>query len=128
MDYYLDVACPMARMGPVDCPACAGMLNPNLVATCGGGGRCEVVDVENDGSLSSCETSEDCVVRVPDCCECGADVSAYRLIAIRATAVGDYGALVCDPDTGCPDCAPVYPPEVTAECVGGSCRIVIAGT
>lgn len=128
MDYYLDVACPEARDGAIDCPDCPSALNPGLVATCDAstGGRCEVVDIDNDPSLAGCASDSDCVVRVPDCCECGADTSPFRLIAVAADSRGALERLVCDPDSGCPECAPVYPEGASAVCDGGLCRVVIA--
>jgi len=32
-----------------------------------------------------------------------------------------FQPLVCDPLQACPECAPVYPPEYSADCSGGHC-------
>ncbi len=107
------------------CPGCATMPNPNLLATCDRTtARCEVMDIEQD-EVSACERDTDCVVRVPDCCPCGADVSVPRLVALRVDRVRDYLARVCDSAIACPECEPVYPADVEAICdrASGHCRI-----
>jgi hypothetical protein len=122
--HYLDIACPEARTEPPVCPDCPSALNPNLLATCAAG-RCAEVDVETDPALAECSDDADCVIRVPDCCECGADTSPYNLIALRASAVAELVNTVCDPDEGCDDCLPTYPAEAEARCVSGFCRVVV---
>jgi hypothetical protein len=97
------------------CPACAPLfIDPTLVATCRSG-RCELVDLA-EHPASQCAQADDCKLRTPDCCECGGDTSPGRLIGIAASAEREYARLVCDPDQACPECAPVYPSEVTVEC------------
>jgi len=123
-EYYLLVVCPEARTEPVPCPECAVAPNPNLQATCDLG-RCEGIDVETDPDLSACATDADCVVRVPDCCECGADTSPYNLIALSTSGLSEYLTSVCDPDTGCDGCLPTYPAEAEALCISGACRVVV---
>jgi hypothetical protein len=99
----------------VGCPACAPLfIDPTLVATCRAG-ACELVDLRRHPA-SACAQDSDCKVRTPDCCECGGDTEPGRLVGIAASAERDYAALVCDPDSACPECAPIYPSEVTVEC------------
>lgn len=44
-------------------------------------------------------------------------------MGIATVAERDYADLVCDPDQACPECAPVYPTEVTVACnAGGHCE------
>lgn len=104
------------------CPACPSAPNPELVATCEAD-RCEVVDLGMD-ALTECTSSDQCRVRTVDCCECGGATDPGSLIAIRADREGDYAALVCDLGTGCPECAPVYPSDVSAVCDAGRCTLV----
>jgi hypothetical protein len=97
------------------CPACAPLfIDPTLVATCRAR-RCELVDLR-EHAVTACEENADCQVRTPDCCECGGDTSPGRLLGIATDAERQYAQLVCDPDTACPECAAVYPPEVTVAC------------
>jgi hypothetical protein len=97
------------------CPACAPLfIDPTLVATCRAG-ACELVDLKLHAA-SACEQDDDCKVRTPDCCECNGDTDPGRLIGIAVDAERDYADLVCDPDQACPECAAVYPDEVTVEC------------
>ncbi|MFH1435527.1 MAG: hypothetical protein ABIJ56_07395 [Pseudomonadota bacterium] len=106
------------------CPGCAEMPNPELVATCEEG-RCLAVDLGAE-DLTLCASSDDCVIRTPECCECGADMTPMSLVAIRIDAQAALAGLVCDPDSGCPECAPVYPDNVDAICDGdGHCAAVI---
>lgn len=104
------------------CPACAQSPNPDLVPTCAGG-ICEVIDV-GALSISECSSSDECRVRTVDCCECGGSTDPGSLIAIRTDAEGFYSAQVCDPEFGCPECAPVYPADVDAVCLDGRCTLV----
>jgi len=127
-DYYLDVACPEARAEPPICPGCASMPNASLVAGCDLTRTCSLVDIENDRDLVGCTTDDECIVRVPDCCECGADTSIGNLVAIHRDRRADLEAIVCDPGTGCLECAPMYPSDVTAVCASGLCRLVGMGT
>ncbi len=104
------------------CPGCPTAPNPNLVPTCAGG-ICEVIDVAGI-SISECSSSDDCRVRTVDCCECGGATDLASLIAIRADAEAFFSAQVCDPGFGCPECAPVYPADVSAICDAGRCTLV----
>ncbi len=105
------------------CPACAGTPDPTLQAICSEG-RCALLDLQGS-ALTRCEQDADCVVRVPDCCECGADTSTERLVALRRSARGDYEQLVCQPRQACPECAAEYPPEAAALCEDGHCSFRI---
>ena len=96
------------------CPECVTMLNPELIATCRDG-FCLALDVGAD-EITACTSSEDCVIRTPECCECGADMTLGVLIAIRSDSRSDLEELVCDPDVDCAMCAPVYPDNVEAVC------------
>ena len=96
------------------CPGCAEMPNPELVATCEEG-RCLAVDLGAE-DLTLCTSNDDCVIRTPVCCECGADMSPMSLVAIRNDGRSALEDLVCDPDFGCTECAPTYPDNVEAIC------------
>ncbi len=111
------------------CPGCAAMDNPNLGATCDRAtGECVGFDVERD-EVSACRHDADCIVRVPDCCPCGADTSPFRLLALNQARVSDYEAMVCDRATACAECEPTYPPNVEAYCdtTAGHCRLRTIG-
>lgn len=97
------------------CPGCAVMPNPELITTCDATGHCLGLDTGAE-DLSLCTVDEDCRIRARDCCECGASMSYDNLIAIRTDAEAEYSDLVCDPDTGCFECAPEYPGDVQAVC------------
>jgi hypothetical protein len=97
------------------CPGCAVMPNPELITTCDATGHCLGLDTGAE-DLSLCSVDEDCRIRARDCCECGASMSYDNLIAIRTDAGAEYSDLVCDPDMGCPECAPEYPGDVQAIC------------
>ncbi len=124
MDYYLDVACPAARTAPPPCPDCAGMPNPNLIVTCIDS-RCRVVDLASDPPYAECTADSDCIVRARDCCECGADLSPFNLVAIAASELSSFEGLVCDPMSACPECAPVYPTDIGAACNDGFCALAM---
>jgi hypothetical protein len=110
------------------CPVCVTALDPTTYSTCNAG-QCEVLDV---GDAANCLTDDDCFVRARDCCECDADItpgvapgSAGGLVAISDPV--EYANLVCSPNQACDDCAPVYPPAVTAQCNDNG-RCVLAAT
>jgi hypothetical protein len=96
---------------------CTSSENPNLVATCESR-ICVKIDIR-DHVVSECSEDSDCRVRATDCCECGADVNAESLVAVGRG--GGYEELVCPPSWACPECEPVYPPDVGARCNGGNC-------
>ncbi len=108
----------------VGCPGCFAQQDPTLIATCVAG-NCEVVDLRTD-SVSTCNTDSQCRVRASECCECGASTDPQHLIAISSTSGGRIETLLCDPEFGCPECAPVYPDNVRAECgMDGHCQAVV---
>jgi hypothetical protein len=110
-DEYRAQACE----GVGGCPACAPLfVDPRLLGLCQGE-RCELVRLHNH-PVAACTEDAECEVRTRDCCPCGGETSPGRLIAIRKDGASYYRDLVCDPDQGCPECEPVYPPEVTARC------------
>jgi len=110
LDEHFDDVCGV----PIPCPQCITMPNPELIATCREG-LCLAMDVGDD-ELTACTSSEDCVIRTPECCECGADMTPGVLIAIRSDSRRDLEELVCDPDYGCLECEPDYPDNVEAVC------------
>ena len=63
----------------------------------------------------------DCRLRANECCECGADVTATNVLSVSDPAAVE--GLLCDPGTGCPECAPVYPDTVAAACEAGRCVV-----
>ncbi|HJL15282.1 MAG TPA: hypothetical protein RMH99_06490 [Sandaracinaceae bacterium LLY-WYZ-13_1] len=110
----------MACGDDMGCPACFMQQDPTLVATCEAG-HCAVVDLQTHPA-TECASADDCRVRAAECCECGATVEPGTLIAISDE--GAFGPLVCDPGMGCPECLPMYPPEVSAACEAGRCVAV----
>jgi hypothetical protein len=98
-----NVACPA-----IECPT----LPPRYIATCVAG-TCIAVDLEDHRS-TECTQPSDCRVRAAECCECGAITSVGQLVA---TSDGQaFSELVCEPQTGCPECEGVYPDEATVTC------------
>lgn len=115
-DEYRKVVCP----NPVACPACPTERNPDLLATCAAG-SCKALDVRQHAA-SACTKDSECRLRVASCCECGGSVAPSDLIAVSQEAL--YADLVCDPMTGCPACAPIYPTNVEAGCaIDGHCEV-----
>lgn len=118
VDAYAKQVC---GTGPVMCPACATQLNPDLFATCDSG-TCQAVDLaQSDWSL--CTTASDCTVRAATCCECNASLERWNLVAVAKTALSDYASAICEPAQACAECMPVYPTEVTLDCVSGHCTL-----
>jgi hypothetical protein len=117
-DAHRDAVC----RGDRPCPPCAPPETPNLVATCEAR-QCTALDLRQH-AISACTRDDECRIRVPDCCDCGADVREERLIAIRADAIGEFTSIVCDSGQGCPECVPVYPDTVEAYCApDGHCAV-----
>lgn len=87
-------------------------------------GSCEAVDVRKD-ELSACATDADCTLRWGvTCCElCVAFFDNAGLVAVRKTP--SFSGELCDPNIGCPPCAPPpYPAEATAICnASGHCEV-----
>ena len=119
----------------IDCAPCPepvpDPLAPRLFATCGADGTgdlCRAFDVRTD-PVSACETDADCVVRAPECCECGGSTDPESLIAIRADAGGRFMQLVCPAEGACAGCLPIYPPEASAYCAAdGHCAVAVTTT
>lgn len=119
-EYRDEVACPD---GPVPCPECEAQPNPYLVATCDMSGfrpACAVVDFEVP-EYAGCTTNEECTLQSPTCCACG-EIALDQTIAVRNDArIGD---VVCDGETVCPPCAPIFSERIAAACVAGLCQVV----
>lgn len=96
------------------CPGCPSMRNPRLFAECVDS-QCVVGDVITD-AVSECTADEDCRLRTPDCCECGAVTAPDMLIAIRVDAETEWRSRVCDPTVDCGACEPGYSTAVQAAC------------
>jgi hypothetical protein len=112
---------------PIPCPACETEPNPELLATCIAG-RCTGVDTGAE-DFSACTDDDECVIRVPDCCECGADTSHHNLIALRYDGWAVLRPLVCDPMVDCPMCEPIYPVDAEPFCdEDGHCAVRIIPT
>ena len=106
---------------PVSCPDCPVQPNPNLFAYCDAG-VCKGVDITND-PLGGCLSPSDCKLRLGlECCECGYD--GGLLTAIPIAYEQKLQALVCEPDFGCPECAPVYPMGAEPWCEEGHCVVI----
>lgn len=124
-DAHFAAVCPDPAGTP--CPGCAVDPDPNLFAYCDlDGGRCVGADLPRT-ELASCETWEDCTLRAGvGCCEPCEAADPWAWVALRADAVDDLEALVCEPGTGCPECGPPTPPaELFAECLDGVCNVVL---
>lgn len=114
-----------AGQGGGGCPLCAGQEDPTLLATCRSG-ECALVVLTTD-PITECSASTDCRLRTSDCCECGGDTSVAGLIAVRADSESTYAEMACDDGQGCPECAPQYPAEASAQCLVGRCTVVYQG-
>lgn len=104
------------------CPACYMAQDARLIATCEAG-HCKVVDLAAHDA-TSCSQASDCRIRTNVCCECGGPIDVEHLVAIANDGEAAFSSLVCDAGQGCPECAPTYPPEVTATCASGHCEAV----
>jgi hypothetical protein len=100
------------------CPACAGVPDPTLLATCDAG-QCKLIDLQTHPS-TACKDSTQCRLRTNQCCECGGPVDYEHLIAVS----GNYAELVCGPLEDCAECAPEPPRDAEAVCVDGHCQAV----
>ena len=115
-DEYIDRVC--ADVG--GCPACVEEPDPALLAVCEDG-ACGVVDITppETGAVSpynECETSEDCVLRVATCCECGTTITYGNTLAVHRDRLADLEALLCAPDASCDDCVGEYPEYLFTHC------------
>lgn len=104
--------------GDTGCPDCYMATDPNLLATCTAG-KCALVDLQTT-SATECTQNSDCRLRTNECCECGGAQDPEHLVA-----VSDYSIeqLVCDPGSGCPECAPAPPDYAEAVCDAGRCSV-----
>lgn len=102
------------------CPACYMAQDPNLLATCRAG-QCAVVDWLTHPA-NACQSPGDCQVRTNACCECDGPKDPDHLIAVPASAGSSFSQLVCDPNSFCPECEPLYP-DVLIGCVDGHCLL-----
>lgn len=103
------------------CPGCAAAPNPWLTATCTAQ-TCEAVDLSTHPA-NECIADTDCRVRTPLCCECGAPTEPGYLIGWPIDGEQSLSEAVCDPNIGCPECAPTYPDDVEAYCDEGRCAV-----
>jgi hypothetical protein len=104
------------------CPDCAAGYNANLYAYCNQG-QCAEADVVTE-PWNTCNEASDCTLRVGTaCCEsCSlGDISNLIAIPFGEAALLDQ---VCDGEPApCPPCAPTYPSEAEAICLGGVCQV-----
>ncbi|MFT5353739.1 MAG: hypothetical protein ACI9KE_000939 [Polyangiales bacterium] len=111
----------MACAEPVPCPACEGQPDVTLLADCSMA-SCTVFDLDPPNGpppgLSACEDDTDCIIRAAECCECGATITEETVVALNVEIRGGYEPFVCEPGTGCPECAPLYPDNLVARCIG----------
>ena len=101
------------------CPGCYMPTDANLVATCSAG-KCAVVDLLAS-KATECTDSSECRLRTNQCCECGGAQDAEHLIAVSDSS--SLERVVCDPDVGCPECAPPPPDYAEAVCDDGRCTV-----
>ncbi len=119
LDEHFKDVCP--TQSPQGCPGCFPATNPNLVPVCAlGPGACTVIDVANS-VFSECSTPSDCVMRFPQCCECGAPGDP---VALAKSMVSAYLSTVCSPTQACAECAPAYPSFLQPTCDAGHCKLV----
>lgn len=107
--------------GPKLCPLCATMNNPDLLATCDRG-TCSVVDL-TESPLSACSRVTDCRLRAATCCECGASMALWDLVALSSDGLVGYAAILCDAGAACPECMPHYPTNAQLSCTLGHCSL-----
>jgi hypothetical protein len=120
---YIDSICPQ----PVPCDACVPGYNPHLFAYCDtAAGKCVAADARTH-AVSACTSAEQCFLRGgTDCCESCSELDASELTALSSIAEPSLGELVCNPDTPCPPCAPLYPGGVETSCGSdGHCQVIV---
>ena len=116
LDRYRDGLCD----GTEVCPGCPAMLNRNLFATCRDH-RCEVADIGHS-EITSCASSEECILEPRDCCACGL-LDVNNLVAINASKSSIVDEIVCG-DTGRCECVYTLPAGFMPYCGGdGFCGI-----
>ncbi len=125
-----------ATCGEVACPPCFTEPDPALQPTCESGvcGYIDLYDPAMDftSEFTECTESDECVLRVVDCCPCGAEIRMDRLVAIRVDKLADFAELVCEPGTACDDCEPSYEPffarcGADAPGMAARCRVDVVG-
>ena len=109
-----------ACAGGGGCPACAGVPDPTLIATCDAG-RCTLVDLLKHPT-TACRDDGDCRLRTNQCCGCPgpAPIGFEHLIAVSSE---DYRSLVCDQAVACLGCEPQFPEDALAVCNFGHCQV-----
>lgn len=116
--------------------ACFTEPDPALQPTCESGvcGYIDLYDPAMDftSEFTECTESDECVLRVVDCCPCGAEIRMDRLVAIRVDKLADFAELVCEPGTACDDCEPSYDPffarcGADAPGMAARCRVDVVG-
>jgi hypothetical protein len=121
-DAFRQAECPVETPCP-DCEACA---NGDLFAYCDMG-TCWGADL-SEHPMNACTDNDECRLRIgTGCCEqCGTvDPFCGPITAIHVNAEATLRGLVCPEGAGeCPPCAPDYPDQVVAACVGGFCRAI----
>lgn len=101
-EVYREATCD--TKGPVACPGCASIPNPNVHAACRNR-TCEVVDVRTS-ELSACQTDLDCQLAYgAACCARCEPPTIYELVAINRRRTSDFRSLVCAGTEACPRCA-----------------------
>ena len=82
---YRTLVC-KADAGPIGCPDCAGIGDPNLQAFCRGG-ECVPVNVPTD-TVSACSTDDDCQLAQGVCCgPCGGE---FTLVGVAKSKLGEF--------------------------------------
>ena len=120
VDAHYDDVCP----DPGPCPDCVQEYNPYLIASCQEQ-TCTGYDVRQE-AFTECSVDSDCKLRTRECCECGGTTEPHMLIAVAKSGELEYRELVCDPDTDCPECLPVYPDNAEAVCNdAGHCEVEV---
>jgi hypothetical protein len=113
----------------IGCPACYAEPDPNLQPACSIEGGCTWMDLRD---WSSCDSDDDCILRVVACCECGAMITPSNLVAVHKDYRSDLEEVLCPPDTRCATCGLTYEPYFTrcgADTADGakSCRVDLVG-
>ena len=105
----------------IDCAGCPPPepTDSRIVATCSAS-TCEAVSIR-PSALTVCTDDADCRIRALECCECGADINAYHLAAVRVDADADISALLCDDEAACDFCAPDYSGYIAFCATDGHC-------
>lgn len=105
------------------CPACDPQPNPELVAICDTG-SCAKHDL-GQLPITSCSNDDDCAVRYPDCCSCGAsDPGPFEVFAYNPAFETETQELLCEPGFCALDCVPAVITTAEAYCAeDGHCAL-----